>query len=244
MNMNLKIDPDLNIPLHSQVEKLLRQYIDQEAVKPGEMFPREVDLAVEFGMARNTVRQAISKLVKDGLLIRKKGFGTIVAEKKIYTRLDSWFSFTNEMKEKGMSVVNHSLNLQKVKACSEIAGVFNLKLNAPLLCLTRLRGTGEDPYLLSISWFHPRHKINTGEDFSKPLYQLLEEKYNIRVSTSKEEISAIPADSSLARELRIKKNDPVLFRKRKVYNSDSQIVEYNKVYYRGDGISYSLEIGR
>lgn len=242
--MKLKIDHKLNIPLHSQVEKLLRQYVEHKSGRTGEMFPKEVDLANELGVARNTVRQAIAKLVMDGILIRKKGAGTIIAEKKIFTRLDSWFSFTKEMKEKGMDVVNHILDLQRVKAGKEVAEVFNLKINAPLLCLTRLRGTKEDPYLFSISWFHPRYKISENENFSMPLYQLLEFKYNIHVSTSREEISAIKADNSLANRLMISKGDPVLFRKRRVYNSDGMIVEYNKVYYRGDGISYSLEIGR
>lgn len=308
--MKLQIDPTLSIPLHLQVEKLLREYIQKEISKeqempsepddgkkkepgkkkgslkeqetgrkeepgleierlkdmdqwtlkdpgktknyrkgaekgrPAKMFPKEVDLANELGVARNTVRQAISKLVNDGLLIRKKGVGTIVCDKKIYTRLDNWFSFTREMKEKGLNVVNYKLDLKKVVADSEVSQVFNLKQDTPLLCLSRLRGTKYQPYLLSISWFHPRFKINENEDFSMPLYDLLAEKYGIYVSTSREEIGAIAADYRLAEQLHIKKGDPVLFRRRSVFNSDGIIVEYNKVYYRGDGISYSLEIGR
>lgn len=242
--MKLQVDPESNIPLHAQVEKLLRQYVETQNGQNGKMFPKEVDLANDLGVARNTVRQAISKLVQDGLLIRKKGVGTIMAEKKIYTRLDHWFSFTKEMEEKGLHVVNHVLDTESVKADEEIASIFNIKRNTQLLKLTRLRGTREHPYLLSISWFHPRIKMNEKEDFKKPLYKLLEEQYDIYVSTSREEISALAADKDLANTLQIKVSDPVLFRKRKVYNSDGLLVEYNKVYYRGDGISYSVEIGR
>lgn len=242
--MKLQIDHNLNIPLHLQVERLLRQYLEQKKNRAGEMFPREVDIANELGIARNTVRQAISKLVMEGLLVRKKGVGTIIAEKKIFTRLDNWFSFTKEMKEKGLEVVNHILETKKVKAGKEVAEVFKIKPDTSVLCLTRLRGTSEDPYLLSISWFHPRHKIDENEDFSRPLYKTMEEKYNIHVSRSREEISAIATDRSLADLLKIKKKDPVLFRKRIIYNSDGMIVEYNKVFYRGDGITYSLEIDR
>lgn len=312
--MKLQIDPTLNIPLHLQVEKLLREYIEMENLReqnmaekaenepdmeklemPGQivqsgsmlinepakgdgrvqfhvrnigkgeifgqemikdpgispakkghirMFPKEVDLANELGVARNTVRQAISKLVNEGLLIRKKGVGTIVCNKKIYTRLDNWFSFTGEMKAKGLNVVNHNLELKKVASDPEISEVFNIRSKTSLLCLTRLRGTGEQPYLLSVSWFHPRFRIDMDEDFSLPLYKLLEEKYDIRVSTSREEICAVAANDKLAGQLQIKKGDPLLFRKRSVFNSDGLIVEFNKVWYRGDGISYSLEISR
>lgn len=242
--MKLQVDPESNIPLHAQVEKLLRQYVETQNGQNGKMFPKEVDLANELGVARNTVRQAISKLVQDGLLIRKKGVGTIMAEKKIYTRLDHWFSFTKEMEQKGLHVVNHVLDTETVKADEEIAAIFNVKRNTQLLELTRLRGTREHPYLLSISWFHPRLKMSQKEDFKKPLYKLLEEEYDVYVSTSREEISALAADEDLAKTLQIKIGDPVLYRKRKVYNSDGLLVEYNKVYYRGDGISYSVEIGR
>lgn len=242
--MKLQVDPESSIPLHIQVEKLLRQYVEKENGKNGNKFPREVDLAEELGVARNTVRVAISKLVKDGLLIRKKGVGTVISERKIYTRLDNWFSFTKEMEQKGLHVFNHVLDTEKVKADEEIASIFNIKRNTQLLELTRLRGTREQPYLLSISWFHPRLKISQEEDFMRPLYKLMEEQYGVYVSTSREEISALAADSDLADTLQIKIGDPVLYRKRKVFNSDGLLVEYNKVYYRGDGISYSVEIDR
>lgn len=242
--MKLEVDPESNIPLHTQVEKLLRQYVETENGRNGNKFPKEVDLALELGVARNTVRTAISKLVKDGLLVRKKGVGTIISEKKIYTRLDHWFSFTKEMEEKGLHVVNHMLEPRVVKASKEIAEVFHIKEGTSLLELERLRGTEEHPYLLSISWFHPRVRMSIEEDFTKPLYDLLEENHDIYVSVSREEIGALVADSKLAVKLGIKKGDPVLFRRRKVYSSDDLLVEYNKVFYRGDDITYSVEIGR
>ncbi|HMQ08421.1 MAG TPA: GntR family transcriptional regulator [Saprospiraceae bacterium] len=244
--MKLQVDQESGVPLHSQVEKLLRRYIEKErdSENNGRMFPKEVDLARELGVARNTVRQAISKLVQDGLLVRKKGVGTYIADKKIYTRLDHWFSFTREMEEKGLHVVNHEQEVGFVKADEEIAEIFNIRKKINVVMLRRLRGTAEHPYLLSISWFHPRTNLNTEDDFSRPLYKLLEDRYGIYVSTSREEISAISAGNKLAATLQIRKGDPVLYRKRKVYNSDGLLIEYNKVYYRGDGISYSVEIGR
>ncbi len=40
------------------------------------------------------------------------------------------------------------------------------------------------------SYFHPRTGITANEDFSKPLYELLEKKYNIHVIISREKIKA------------------------------------------------------
>src|SRR3546814_17154310 len=57
-------------------------------------------------------RQGIYKLVVEGLLIRKKGVGTMVAPRTITTHLDEWLSFTQEMNRRGIKVRNYLVNIQ------------------------------------------------------------------------------------------------------------------------------------
>ena len=242
--MQIKIDQDSTKPLHSRVEKMLRQLIEQPAFQNGELFPKEVDIANELGIARNTVRHAISKLVNEGLLVRKKGVGTKVASKRISTRLDSWWSFTGEMKSRGMDVVNFDLEVEPVPATNEVAEAMHIKEGIKVIQLSRLRGTSSGPSLLSISWFHPRLKMTNKDDYSKPLYQMLEEDHGVIVSVSREEISAIKAEETLAEKFSVEIGSPILFRQRLVCDSDGRIVEYNKVYYKGDGFTYSIDIER
>jgi GntR family transcriptional regulator len=58
----------------------LRKLIESEEYKNGKFLPNEVDLSERLNISRNTLRQAINKLVFEGLLIRKKGVGTKVAQ--------------------------------------------------------------------------------------------------------------------------------------------------------------------
>ncbi|MCB0569759.1 MAG: GntR family transcriptional regulator [Phaeodactylibacter sp.] len=239
-----KVDPSSKVPLHNQVEQLLRTLIEEPRYQNGEFLPKEVDLANHLGIARNTVRHAISKLVNEGLLIRKKGVGTQVASRKVSTRLDSWFSFSREMQAKGIEVVNFELDLAALPASDEVAEALHLQPGTRVLQLSRLRGTRKGPMLLSISWFHPRLGLNGQEDFNKPLYQLLEEQCSVHPSISREEISAIAAEEALAAKLQVETGAPVLFRNRLVFDSDGRAIEYNKVYYQGEGITYSIDIER
>ena len=110
--MKWRIDPDLTLPLHQQVEKIIRTLVEKPEYQSGLMFPKEVDIASELGIARNTVRTAIAKLVQEGILVRKKGVGTMVVRKKLLTRLDHWFSFTKEMEEKGRKIINYRLEVK------------------------------------------------------------------------------------------------------------------------------------
>jgi GntR family transcriptional regulator len=76
------------------------------------------------------------------------------------------------------------------------------------------------------------------------MYQMLEEDLGVIAAFSREEISAISADEWLADKLNLDVGDPVLYRRRIVSDTDGQFIEYNKVYYKGDGFSYSIDIAR
>src|ERR1700745_1052930 len=96
------IDHKSVLPLHLQVEEILRKLINQPEYQNGKLLPNEVSIAKKLGISRNTVRQATNKLVYERLLIRKKGVGTTVAKNAITTKLNKWTSFTHEMDEKGV----------------------------------------------------------------------------------------------------------------------------------------------
>ena len=86
----MKLDHASSKPLHVQAEEILRKLIESEEYKNGKFLPNEVDLSERLNISRNTLRQAINKLVFEGLLIRKKGVGTKVAQKGIVGGVKNW----------------------------------------------------------------------------------------------------------------------------------------------------------
>lgn len=68
----MKIDHDSNKPLHLQAEEILRNLIDSEEYKNGKFLPNEVELSQTLNISRNTLRQAINKLVFEGCWYVKK----------------------------------------------------------------------------------------------------------------------------------------------------------------------------
>lgn len=57
---------------------MLKKAIADGQYQPDERLPPERELADHFGAARNTVRQALNLLEKDGLVIRRAGSGTYI----------------------------------------------------------------------------------------------------------------------------------------------------------------------
>lgn len=239
--MELKIDHKSKLPLHVQVEELMRQLIALPEYRNGNFLPKEVELANNLGVSRNTIRQATNKLEYEGLLVRKKGVGTKVAPQMMSTNLSNWYSFTKEMESRGIITTNLFTKLEIVEATDKIATFFNIPLNAQVVKLSKLKGVDNEPIVYFESYFHPRIMLTDTDDLNKPLYQLLMDKYGITVVRSAEHIKARQAGAK-AEILETEKTKPILFRERFVYDPGDRPIEYNVGYYRSDKFIYSIEI--
>lgn len=64
-----------------QTEKALRERISDDSIKIGDKLPTEKALAIEFGVSRTVIREAVAALRADGLLEAKHGVGYFVSQK-------------------------------------------------------------------------------------------------------------------------------------------------------------------
>ncbi len=238
------LDHNSATPLHIQAQQMLRKLIDSEEYRNGKMLPKEVDLSKQLNISRNTLRQAINQLVFEGLLVRKKGVGTKVARKGITGGVKNWLSFSQEMKMMGIEVRNYELHLSHKKATPEAAGFFEIGEEDRCVVMERVRGNVQFPFVYFISYFNPALPITGEENYNTPLYEMLEHNYGIVVKLSKEEVSARLAGDLIAEKLEIGANDPILIRKRFVYDDKGLPIEYNIGYYRADSFTYTLESER
>jgi GntR family transcriptional regulator len=125
--IELKVDHSGPLPLHIQVENLLRTLIELPEYKNGKMLPKEVELAKRLGISRNTIRQATNKLKNENLLERKKGVGTRTIKNTVSTKLVNWVSFSSEMNSQGMDFHNFKIKVDWVPASSEVADMLRIQ---------------------------------------------------------------------------------------------------------------------
>lgn len=242
--MKYKIDHKSPVPLHIQAEAVLRELISQSEYQNGKILPNEVEMAKKLAISRTTLRQAINKLVYEGLIVRKKRSGTKVAPIPVSSKANNWLSFSQEMKLRGIPIKNFELHVTWVYPDEALANFFEIKRDRKILKMERVRGRPDEPFVYFASYFHPRIGLTGNEDFKTPLYELLEKEYSVVATISKEEISAKAADSFIAEKLEIPVGSPVLFRKRYVYDQGERPVEYNLGYYKADSLVYTVESSR
>lgn len=244
MNNIPLLDHDSKTPLHQQAEDVLRGLIRDKHFREGDPFPKETDLAKRWGISRNTLRQAIANLVKDGLLERKKRMGTTVRKKKITTDLGSWMSFTQEMEDKGIPFKDLRHDVSVVKASQEISKRLQIASQVAVVRLERIRSTGRKPMVYFESYFHPRVGLTGQEDFKRPLYEMLDQQFHVVPVYSQEEIRAIVASKQVAALLQVPVGAAILERRRVVLDAGRKPIEYNICYYRSDWFTYSIELKR
>ena len=66
------------LPVYHQIRRTIKHAILDKHYGLNDRIPPEQELANEFNVNRMTVRQALSSLVEEGLLVRKRGEGTFV----------------------------------------------------------------------------------------------------------------------------------------------------------------------
>ena len=235
-----------NIPLHVQAEEAVKKMISSEEYQNGKLLPSEIELAESLNISRNTLRQAINKLVFEGMLSRRRGYGTWVTKKTVTSGVRNWMSFSQEMRQLGITVRNYEMHISMQIPSAEIQGFFGIKDKGPVYCLKleRVRGHEKFPFVVFESWFNPAINVSGDDNFNMPLYELLEGKYGVVVHTSVEEISAQLVGKAIAAKLRISENDPVLKRKRFVYDRNGMPVEYNIGYYNANSFTYTITAER
>lgn len=238
----LSIDHESPIPLRAQVEALLREMIRQPKYQKGALLPDELALAATLGISRGTVRSGLSKLVFEGVLERKAGIGTRVANRHFESAVREWRSFTREMAAKGIIVENFRQDFTRTEAPLEALQALQVAPGTAVWRLSRVRGWNGKPVLRSVSWFHPRLDFKGSEEFSRPLYEVLEAATSVRPHHAHEEFSAAAAGEPLARLLAVTKGSPLLLRRHTVFDAGSRPFEFAEVHYVSSRFVLTLDM--
>jgi GntR family transcriptional regulator len=238
------VDPSDPAPLHAQIERELRQMIKAPEFRNGGLFPDELTLANRFGVSRGTVRVSLSRLVDQRLLERKRGIGTRVLPAGAESSIGEWRSFSQEMARRNIKVECYFIEARRVPAPAEVVVALQIGEGMEVLRLDRVRGWEGRPVLHSRSWFHPRLQLAESADYSRPLYQLIEETTGAIPESAREEFSAVAAPGFLARRLKVRAGEPLLMRRHTVYDRGRRPIEFAEVHYMSSRFTLTLDLKR
>ena len=237
------MDPtDKFVPHYYRLESHLREGIRSGALRPGDPVPPESHLSQQFGVSRTTVRQALSRLVYEGLITRQRGRGSFVAEPPLeHTKM--FLSFEEEMRARGAKTSIKLLDMRTEPADGKVAEALQLPKGAAVVVLERLRLVDGRVVGYEIR-FLPRQigeALTPDEIHNQPLIPAVQRVTGRARSRMSLRVMSAAARRKEARALGVKAGAPVLIREHTWYVGPDQPVQYGTSIFRGDRYQMSLE---
>lgn len=131
------------VPRYYEIEQSLRaRIVDLEADAP---LPSDAQLCREFGVSRMTARNAVQRLVQDGLVYRLPGRGTFVADYGSHRHAGSLANFSDEIRRSGRTPGSRLLERGIRPATAGSAARLRLQPEADVVIVSRLRLADEEP---------------------------------------------------------------------------------------------------
>ncbi|MBN9222158.1 MAG: GntR family transcriptional regulator [Mesorhizobium sp.] len=184
----LRLDAYSGEQLYRQLYRMLRAAILSGDLAEGEAIPSENQLRDQFGIARTTVRNAMSLLVSEGLVQQVRGRGTIVSHRPISHSIWNFGSFTELARRQGQRPVTRVLEHQ---------------VKDGELLLVRARGLANDEEVtwlnMDTSWLSlDMYPGIENHDFAtQSLYELLRRDYGRHPMRSELLLTVVPPSQRL-----------------------------------------------
>ncbi len=234
------------VPLYHQLKLALHQEIERGIYKPGDRLPSEPELIREYGVSRITVRQALDELEAEGLIVRRHGKGTYVAERRIEQELVRLTDFMEDMQQAGQNPSSRVLAFAHEPASPLIAGALHLTEGTEVVRVERLRLADDRPIAYDITWLPLRFgALLAGMDLTQEtIYHILEARYAIPVVSGAFSITATTATNQQADLLDIPAGAALLLIQRISYTTKEEPVYVQDRYYRPDRVQYRVILRR
>ncbi len=235
------VDPHNPVPLYHQIYLDLRQMIQRGVISPGDTLPPELEICQAYSVGRQTVRQAIARLVDEGLVERFAGRGTFVREQADHIQFFLDRSFSQQMREMGRIPRSQLLSQELGVVERESVPALQAYVGQPCLILERLRMGDAEPICHQTSTvLRERCPGIEAQDFTnQSLYEILATRYNLSINRIDHVVRAVGADEYRADLLGVPAGTPLLFVGTTTYLEEDIPIEYSSSYYRADRYEYS-----
>lgn len=220
-------------PRYRQIAERLRLAIQEGDLRPGDALPTEAALCASERASRHTVREALRLLLEEGLIVRRRGSGTSVAQRAraaFAQELGSFEAILQYAREARLEVL-------AVEESSEPGFV-------------RIRGLRSAPGQPAIastcievqSRFAP--DLKTLEALSGSITEWIETRHGVAVQKVQQRIEAVALDRAQARLLNARRGDPALKTSRRYLDASGTLIASSESLHPAGRFAYEMRIAR
>ena len=220
---------DVSRSLHEQLSMLIA------GSKSGEQLPSEPRLAEDLGVSRASLREAMRTFETRGLLQRQQGVGTFVIHPThvFDSGLENLISLESIAEHIGLEVSMGELQVCRKIVDFELSQSLGLAENEEILHVSRVILADNKP----VAFLEDNLPVDVIDEkevthqFTGSVLDLLINRDDIPLASSKCDISAIGASAEIAEALQIQPLDPLLYFSSLLYSTRGKIIDSSFSYF-------------
>jgi GntR family transcriptional regulator len=230
----------LSVPLHYQIERLLRSQIESDQWAAGDRIPTEMEFVRRFKVSRTTIREALRSLERDGLIVRHRGRGTFVrisGKGRLPTLTNLIFGYDFRIR---------AVRKETVPAPANIAGLLGTRRDDPVTRFVRVELVAGKPLAVVINYMTVGlgRRIPLQELQSHSMLEILRDRLKVSLGAIRLSIEARMPDEEVAVLLQTDLAQPTLFLRLVVCDKRDRPVEVAETSYRADRYRYEVTLPR
>ncbi len=213
---------------YEQLFKLIEQDILSEKYSVGEFLPSEQELAQYHKISRDTVRKALDKLQKEGLIQKFKGQGSkVIKHEQINFPVSNLTSYQELVELHGMISKTHVISLEKLTVDKKLAQITGFPEYRLVWRIIRQRVVDQVASVLDIDYLDKELIPNISREIAEySIYNYIENKLNLVIDYAKKEITIDHATNRDKILLDIANENHVVSVKSQVYLANGQQFQF------------------
>ncbi len=224
-------------PIADDLRRRLLEQISSGALPPGQRMGAERDLAVEYGVSRSSLRQALAALESDGVVRRVpgRGGGTFVSSDKVDRDLSRIVGVPALLRDQGYTAGSKVMSSAVVAADAATAKALGIEPGAFVCDVVRIRLADGSPISLEHARFPAERFPGLLEHaLGGSLYELLEAEFDVRPAEAEERIEVVSATEDEGLILGVAVGAPLLSITRTTVDADGVPIESSHDLFRAD----------
>ena len=219
-----------SLTAYQEVKQKITEDLVRGRYPMGQALPAEKDLSKELDVSIGTLRKAVDELVAEGMVIRRQGRGTYVAEHDLKRLLYYFFHVVKHDADKKVNPRVELISLNSAIANKEEAYKLQIKEGAPVWRILNCLYISDQCVMIDqITLDKKRFKSLTRADFINrkgSIYQLYQMHFGQTVVRSSERLRAGLAGKQYAEWLGLKPTSPVLVIRRVALGMQDEPLEW------------------
>ena len=223
------------MPVYRFLAQLIIVAVENGLWNPGDLIPPEHFFAQELNVSLGTVKRAMLELVNNGILYRRRGSGTYVADFSFSREMRRYYLFLEDFHTNGNKNKYLLLSRNIVPAQPEINELLGLAPDAKLIELTRTIEENGRRIALTHAYYEAVRfadimTIPVSRLERVPLFLILEKDFNVRADAIQELFGVTPLNAASAGLLNVAESFPALTIKSLTSVQDMPPFEYRICY--------------